>query len=91
MILLPCCRGQLQVPLHGLPARQGGEQFVDDAVDQPAVPEEDPGHQGDVVHEEDAVVVDKDGGTTAGYLLHAEHLVVVVVLGDVGEAGGGPL
>ena len=64
---------------------------MDDAVDQPAVPEEDPGHQGNVVHEEDAVVVDKDGGTTAGYLLHAEYLVVVVELGDVSEAGSGLL
>ena len=61
---------------------------MDDAVDQPPVPDVEPGDQGDVVHRDDSVIVDEDGGLVAGDLLHPLDLMVVVRPGDVGQSVG---
>ena len=61
---------------------------VDDAVHHPAVPDVEPGDQGYVVHRDDTVIVDQDGGLVAGDLLHPLDLMVVVGPGDVGQGVG---
>ena len=64
-------RRQLQVLLQQVKARDAGEEPVHHAVDNPAVPEVEAGHQPDVVDGDDAVIPDQNGRTTTRYFLQA--------------------